>query len=322
MGTNQLGILEAFGLSPLRHRLREMLLAFRGDQYTPASRFDVTSLKILKPVLSVKTWLGMRSLDKRVPIYNFFNRTMTSPEDGHSVRVTQVRDWRGGTWTYDSHNGTDFAVPVGTMVVAAASGRVLRVSNEFNRGGLKVFIDHGRGLVTTSNHLGRALVKEGQRVRRGEAIALSGASGMDMLLVFPWNAPHVHFNVWLNGRPVDPFADRDVGEIAIWKGGDYPSPMAQDVSQDGDAFEDTQWDEEAVCAAIAACKVEQVRSEIESYPDLARRAMAVLFFQNYYPTRFSECINIYAYAYERIPLLDLPFRESDFIGISYPGYHS
>jgi murein DD-endopeptidase len=154
----------------------------------------------------LRTWLGRRRADRRVPIYNLFNRTPTPIADGWSVRKTQVRDFRGGTLTYDSHNGTDFAVPPGTIVVAAAPGRVLRVSSEFNRGGLKVFVDHGRGLVTTSNHLGRALVRDGDLVRRGQPIALSGASGIDMFLMFPWNVPHVHFNVWLNGEPVDPFA--------------------------------------------------------------------------------------------------------------------
>ena len=83
------------------------------------------------------------------------------------MRVTQVRDFRGGTLTYDSHNGTDFAVPVGTEVLAAAPGRVFRVSNEFHRGGLKVFIDHGAGLITTSNHLARSLVRPGDVVRVG-----------------------------------------------------------------------------------------------------------------------------------------------------------
>ncbi len=78
-------------------------------------------------------------------MYNLFNRTPTPLEDGWSVRKTQVTDFRGGTLTYDSHNGTDFAVPVGTVVVAPAPGKVLRISSEFNRGGLKVFLDHGRG---------------------------------------------------------------------------------------------------------------------------------------------------------------------------------
>ena len=83
-------------------------------------------------------------------------------------------DFRGRDLTYDSHNGTDFAVPVGTKVLAAAGGEVVRIVSEFNRGGLKIFIDHGGGLMTTSAHLARPLVKVGQIVARGEAIALSG----------------------------------------------------------------------------------------------------------------------------------------------------
>ena len=50
--------------------------------------------------------------------------------------------------------GADFAVPPGTVVVAAAAGRVLRVSSEFHRGGLKVFVDHGRGLLAHFPHSG------------------------------------------------------------------------------------------------------------------------------------------------------------------------
>ena len=74
--------------------------------------------------------------------------------------------------TYDIHNGTDFATPVGTRVVAGAPGVVRRVSSEFHRGGLKVFIDHGGGLVTGANHLSRALVRVGERVSRGQLVAL------------------------------------------------------------------------------------------------------------------------------------------------------
>src|SRR6185369_4667667 len=139
----------------------------------------------------------------------------------------------GGTLTYDSHNGTDFVLPVGTVIVAPAPGKVLRVSSEFNRGGLKVFIDHGRGLATTSNHLARALVREGQTVRRGEPIALSGYSGIDSLIAFPFSAPHLHFNVWLDGAYVDPFAVEETptpppqapalpGETPLWKDGNDP----------------------------------------------------------------------------------------------------
>jgi len=224
-----------------------------------------------------------------------------------------VRDFRGGRLTYDSHNGTDFAVPTGTTVVAAAAGRVLRVSSEFNRGGLKIFVDHGRGLVTTSNHLGRALVREGDLVRRGQPIALSAASGMDSLLTFPWSVPHVHFNVWLAGEPVDPFA---VGaEPCLWRRRNDPVP------NDGSADESpapTTWDAERLAAGVAACTVPAVRDTLAAVEPLEIRAMGLLFQMNYYPTRFPTRPSLYDQSWPREPRLDLPFRATDFVGITLP----
>jgi len=305
---------ETFGITPIGTRLAEMAVTFRGAEGVPPSRFDASSLGIFQPGLAVRTWLGRSRADRRVPIYNLFNRTPTPIADGWSVRKTQVRDFRGGTLTYDSHNGTDFAVPPGTIVVAAAPGRVLRVSSEFNRGGLKVFVDHGRGLVTTSNHLGRALVREGDVVRRGQPIALSGASGIDMLLMFPWNAPHVHFNVWLNGEPVDPFAEP--GEASLWRRQNDPVP--DDGQADDGGATPTAWDAPTVDAAIASCDVAAVRDELRAVERLDLRAMAVLFQQSYYPTRFGARVAPYAATFPREPRLDLPFRAADVVGVAFP----
>jgi murein DD-endopeptidase len=232
------------------------------------------------------------------------------------VRVTTARDFRGKQATYDSHNGTDFATPPGTVVVAAAPGRVLRVSSEFNRGGLKVFIDHGRGLVTTSNHLARALVRPGQDVARGEPIALSGMSGIDGFLLFPLSSPHLHFNVWLDGTPVDPFARP--GEQALWRTGNEPSPHVPGVSPADDTFVPTPWDEAAVARAIAACRHEGARAEMEAFRDPEERAMAVLFQRNYYPTRFTERPALERQRHERQPWLDLPFSHEDYDGVAWP----
>jgi murein DD-endopeptidase len=313
MTPSNLSWAETFGITPIGTRLAEMAVVFRGAKGVPPSRFDVSSLGIFRPGLAVRTWLGMRRSDRRVPIYNLFNRTPTPIADGWSVRKTQVRDFRGGTLTYDSHNGTDFAVPPGTVVVAAAPGRVLRVSSEFNRGGLKLFVDHGRGLVTTSNHLGRALVREGDLVRRGQPIALSGASGIDMFLMFPWNVPHVHFNVWLNGEPVDPFAEP--GEVSLWRRQNDPVP--DDGTADDGGASPTAWDAAAVDAAIAVCDVPAVRDELRAVERIDVRAMAVLFQMNYYPTRFGRRTTPYAATFPREPRLDLPFRAADVVGISF-----
>jgi len=305
---------ETFGVTPLSTRLGEAMTTFRGAEGVPPSRFDRTSLGIFQPRLAFATWLGRRRRDRRVPIYNLFNRTPTSITDGWSVRKTHVCDFRGGTLTYDSHNGTDFAVPPGTIVAAAAPGRVLRVSSEFNRGGLKVFIDHGRGLATTSNHLGRALVREGDLVRRGQPIALSGASGIDMLLMFPWNVPHVHFNVWLNGEAVDPFAE--ASEPSLWRRRNDPTP--DDGTADDGSAAPTAWDPAAVDAAIASCDVAAVRAELAAIERLELRAMAVLFQQSYCPTRFSAAVSPYTATSPREPRLDLPFRAADVVGIALP----
>jgi murein DD-endopeptidase MepM/ murein hydrolase activator NlpD len=305
-------VFETFGLDPLPVRAREAWLAVRGDASVPATRFGLSSLGIFHPSLSVRTWLGKRRDDRRVPISCLFNRTPTPLEDGWSVRKTQVRDFRGGALTYDSHNGTDFAVPVGTLVVAAAPGKVTRISSEFNRGGLKIFIDHGRGLVTTSNHLARALVRVGDTIARGEPIALSGYSGIDALVAFPWSVPHVHFNVWLGGDYVDPFAAP--GETSLWVGGNEPGP-ADGTTARWTAV--TAWDERRLAAAIEACRDPATREALLREPDLDRRAMNLLFLRNYYPTRFAARPAVYAQIHPREPWLTLPFRDEDFVGIAF-----
>lgn len=287
----------------------------QGDPYTPGSKFDLTSLRVLNPKLSILTWLGYTRPDKRIPIYNLYNHTQTPVEDGWSVRFTQVRDFRGKQNSYDSHNGTDFAIPVGTIVTAAAPGRVIRVSSEFHRGGLKVFIDHGHGLVTTSNHLGRALVHVGQDVQRGQPIALSGASGVDMVAAFPFNAPHVHYNVWLNGTTVDPFSHHP-NTPSIWLKHNDPRPHTNPTPTIDQHYTPTDWDDTLTQNAIATCKDPQLRHTLENTPSPSQRATDTLFAMNYYPTRFEgHASMLYPQTHPRTPTLSLPFRHQDFIGI-------
>ncbi len=305
---------ELFGLSPARQRIREALLAARGDGITPRSRYDLSTLRILQPRMSLPLWFGERASGRKVPIYNFFCRTQPAPELGWSLRVTQARDFRGLQATYDSHNGTDFAVPPGTLVVAAAPGRVLRISSEFHRGGLKVFIDHGRGLITSSNHLARAIVRTGDVVRRGQPIALSGVSGIDGLVAFPFSTPHVHFNVWREGAYTDPFARE--GEVSLWKSRNDPRPW--DGKGDPWAHEPTAWDPGALERAIEACIHEGAREDITSRQDLGERAMAAHFQMSYFPMRFREHPRLHRGTWPPEPSLDLPFSIADFEGVLFP----
>lgn len=309
----QVGFLETIGLLPFSTRMREALLALRGDESTPPSRAGLSSLGIFAPRLGLATWLGAVRKDRRVPIYNLWNHTQTPPSEGWSVRRTRVQDFRGGRLTYDSHNGTDFIVPPGTLVAAPAPGVVLRVSSEWNRGGLKVFLDHGRGLVTTHNHLARSLVAEGARVERGAAIAVSGYSGLDALMGFPFGAPHVHMNTWLAGRSVDPFARW--GQTSLFRVHNAPEP--DDGLADDRNFAPTVFCPERVQEGVDRCIHEETRQALQREERLACRAMALLFYANYYPTRFREPPELYEGVFPREPRLDLPFFREDFVGITF-----
>lgn len=94
------------------------------------------------------------------------------------------------------HFGIDISARRGTPIVATADGTV-RIAGWENGHGNMVVIDHGHGLKTTYSHAARVLVKSGQRVTRGQTIALVGSTGFSV-------APHVHYEVHESGRPIDP----------------------------------------------------------------------------------------------------------------------
>jgi murein DD-endopeptidase MepM/ murein hydrolase activator NlpD len=94
------------------------------------------------------------------------------------------------------HRGLDISLPVGSPVRATADGTIVAVGKQPGFG-LSVTIDHGQGLSTVYAHLDRALVRRGDEVRRGAAVALSGNTGRS-------TGPHLHYEVRLQGRAVNP----------------------------------------------------------------------------------------------------------------------
>jgi len=299
---------EVMGLAPLSVRWRQAMVALRGQEDVPASRYDASSLSQLRPRIAVPLWMGRRVAGRSVLITNLFNLRQTPIEDGWSVKRTQVLDFRGRELTYDSHNGTDFAIPVGTTVRTAAAGEVVRVVSEFNRGGLKVFIDHGRGLMTCYAHLARAVVGVGDVLERGAPIALSGYSGLDGFVTFPWGVPHVHFNTWLNGVPICPFGED--GEASLWRAGELPRPP--EPGQGEEPFERSRYDADRVEAAVEACKTPSSKERIAAVERPHLRAAELVAEMNYYPTRFAQRHSVYAEVHPREPRMDLPFAAADF----------
>ncbi len=303
---------EALGLHPWRERYREALIALRGEEDVPPTRFGLSSLRLLRPRIALPLWRGRPHVHRRVIVTNLFNHRQPPMHLGWSVRQTDVEDFRGRGLTYDSHNGTDFSIPVGTRVLAGAPGEVVLVRSEFNRGGLKIFIDHGDGLMTCSAHLARALVVEGQIVGRGEPIALSGYSGLDALVTFPFGVPHVHYNTWLDGEPVDPFSRGE--ESPLWRAGPLPAPPDDDR---GEPFTPSRYAEPRVAEAISYCKTPSARARLSATAPLSSRAAHTIVEMNYYPSRFRKRVSVYADVHPRSPRLDLPFSRDDFDGVVF-----
>ncbi|MBE8606236.1 peptidoglycan DD-metalloendopeptidase family protein [Vibrio sp. OPT10] len=122
----------------------------------------------------------------RYPVARQFRRITSSfnPYRKHPV-----------TGRISPHNGTDFATPVGAPVYSTGDGRVVAIRNHPYAGKYLV-IEHNSVYKTRYLHLSRFLVKKGQQVKRGQKIALSGATGRI-------TGPHLHFEVLVRGRAVN-----------------------------------------------------------------------------------------------------------------------
>lgn len=189
------------------------------------------TLSLLRPLEASLTYMGQWIRGRRVPVYAFFDHSCRSTKYPYRFAVTTCQDWRGGQLSYDKHWGLDLIVPIGTSVVAAAAGVVAAVDSE-PVGGPYVWIDHGGGYATTYHHLSRTLVNVGQHVSRGELIAHSGAEGMVIQNFFPLVPPHLHFSLFVDGVPVDPFRGWD--SPGYWADGLEPRSFDGESSFDID----------------------------------------------------------------------------------------
>jgi len=95
------------------------------------------------------------------------------------------------------HSGMDFTAPTGTDVYATGNGTVKMVKSARRELGNHVIIDHGFGYETVYAHLNAFNVRVGQKVRRGDVIGFVGSTGLS-------TAPHLHYEVRVNGSAVDP----------------------------------------------------------------------------------------------------------------------
>ncbi|HEY4220260.1 MAG TPA: M23 family metallopeptidase [Myxococcota bacterium] len=117
---------------------------------------------------------------------------------GNKGHVTSTFGARTDPITHkqDFHHAIDVAAPLGTPIDAARSG-VVKFAGEQGGYGLVVEIDHGNGMTSKYAHASQLLVKAGDHVREGEPVARVGQTGRA-------TGPHVHIEVEVNGKRVDP----------------------------------------------------------------------------------------------------------------------
>lgn len=149
-------------------------------------KFTSKHLKDIKTIFKTRLEL-LEYIPSKWPIIDGYGNK-TSP---FGIRISPFL----GKKTF--HTGVDIAWYEGTPVVAAANGTVIQVKYKSGYGNT-VMIRHKYGYQTLYAHNNRIIVKEGQKVERGQRIALLGKTGRT-------TGPHVHFEVRVHGIPVDPW---------------------------------------------------------------------------------------------------------------------
>ena len=118
------------------------------------------------------------------------NKQLTRIASGFGMRIHPIYG------IAKMHNGLDFTAPQGTPIYATGDGQVT-TAGVGNGTGNHVIINHGYGYETEYMHMVRIKVKQGQKVKRGEIIGWVGSTGAS-------TGPHCHYEVHINGNPVDP----------------------------------------------------------------------------------------------------------------------
>ena len=160
-----------------------------------AKKYQTTVAQILKdnPLVKVKPGVTLTIRENTVTDTALSRGTTVSWRWPASGRISSDYGWRGYK---EYHHGIDIAIPNGTDIKAARTGKVVK-AGWIGVYGLTLLVDHGNGIQTLYGHNQKLLVKAGESVEIGETIAVSGNTGKT-------TGPHLHFEIRLNGKTVDP----------------------------------------------------------------------------------------------------------------------
>jgi murein DD-endopeptidase MepM/ murein hydrolase activator NlpD len=181
-GVNRYGDLEGFSNSELVIQTAMRLDKIRKKIYVQSESFD----ELIAYASEKEEMLG--SIPAIQPLSN---EDLKRTASGFGYRIHPIYK------ISKFHSGMDFTAPTGTEVYSTGNGVISTVKSARRELGNHIIIDHGFGYQTVYAHLDKFNVKVGQKVKRGDVIGYVGSTGLS-------TAPHLHYEVLVNGRQVDP----------------------------------------------------------------------------------------------------------------------
>jgi len=209
-GVNRFKDLEGFDNSDIVIETTKRLDLIRKKIYVQSKSFDDLIL------FATEKEDMLRSVPAIIPIAT---KDLTRVASGFGLRIHPY--YRISKF----HAGMDFTAPSGTEVYASGDGKIAAVLSSKRGMGNHIIIDHGFGYTTIYAHLDSFNVRQGQKVSRGDVIGFVGNTGMSV-------APHLHYEIKLNGVNVDPvnyyFNDLTAAEYEV---------MIELASKNGHSFD-------------------------------------------------------------------------------------
>jgi len=172
-------------------RLSDETIVLKSAEELDSIYYRVHTMAQAYNMLMIKSEAKADMLAKLPGIQPIDNADLTRTASGFGNRIHPIYKIE------KFHSGMDFTAPVGTPVFATGDGTVETAESSKRGSGNRIVIDHGFGYKTTYSYLDELKVRNGSRVKRGDVIGTVGNSGLSV-------APHLHYEVVLNGKPVNP----------------------------------------------------------------------------------------------------------------------
>jgi len=181
-GVNRYKELEGYDNSAIVIETAKNLDGLRKKVYLQSKSFDDLI------ILAKEKEEMLRSIPAILPISN---KDLTRTASGFGLRIHPIYK------ITKFHAGMDFTAPSGTDIYVTGNGTVAAVQSSSRGLGNHIIINHGYGYISIYAHLDRSIVRIGQKVQRGDIIGFVGNTGSSV-------APHLHYEIKLNGVNVDP----------------------------------------------------------------------------------------------------------------------